>query len=252
MLLLGSSWLRKMAEKSGATPQARLIGLVNTLNDWLQAPGVGVALRQQLSAQDAAELSAFRTLVLDLVIPLQPRDTQELADQIVFLLLGAMQQQLRAPESCALQQARNAVHLLIEASTARAPFASNKSQRTALASATCLCLVLVGGLITQWHNAPGGHLSEAAHVAKVMNMHAVSYSPDKIVALYQRREQLAHGNCFYPMALMMPPEQYGIYLDFVWKAPALGSELNEKSLGALSQALDMVKCSYPQTAMTSS
>jgi len=252
MHLLGSNWLRRMAEKSGATPQARLVGLVDTLHDWLQAPGIGETVRQQFPGQDAAELAAFRTLVLDLVTPLQPRNPHELANQIMFLLLGAMQQQLRAPESCALQHARNAVHLLIEASTVRVYSISNRPHRAALALAACLCLVLAGGLIMPWRNAPGALPPLAASIAKAKSTQAGSYSPDQLVALYQQREQQARGNCFYPMALMMPPEQYGVYLDFVWRTPALGADLDEKSLVALRHALEMVECSYPQTAMISS
>jgi len=253
MHLLGSNWLRKMAEKSGPTPLARLAGLADTLDDWLQAPCIEENLREQLLAQDAAELAAFRALVLDLANPLRPRNPQELADQIVFLLLGAIQQQLRAPESRALLQAREAMLLLADAATSRQQTPSIRPQPAALALAACLCLMLVAGLVAPWLRLQPSVSPQATSSAKAQSALAVSYSPDELVALHQQHEQLARGDCFYPMALMLPEGERRVYLNFVGKTPMIGaSDMNKESLGALRHALSGVACSYPQIAMVSS
>ena len=44
MQILASGWLRQMAQKAGTTPLARMLALLDIMQDWVAAPGVRKSL----------------------------------------------------------------------------------------------------------------------------------------------------------------------------------------------------------------
>ena len=83
MQILNSEWLIKMLEKSGTTPEARILNLFNILSDWLDAPQINSLIQQGLldNTQPKLLLSYLTNEAKKMGSPMP----EVLAEQLIFL-----------------------------------------------------------------------------------------------------------------------------------------------------------------------
>lgn len=239
MHIFTSDWLKRMVIKSAASPEARIFNLFGILQDWMEAPGI----REQLSRLDAAdhfELHAFiYTLVTDAKLP----DSEKLAFQLQFLLLGALSDELRNPGNKAMEQAGEAAAVMIAAAQ---PAGLNQAHRLAAVSFGMLAL-MIGAMVLMPISMPP---EPVLHAKQTIPVHAVipaSAQPDRLAAIYQLHDKLQTGQCSYPQALMMAADQRALFLDGVVNIDRLNTATT--NLDEVSQLYQKVDCSFAPAAM---
>src|SRR5688500_6807156 len=119
MNILNSPWLIKMLAKSSKTPRGRLLSLVDTLEDWLDAPNIAADIRKQVENNLQTQvpeknLLAFLTLEASKAGAAMP---EMLASQLYFMAVAATQEKLQAGIAQSLRHARSAANALISAQT---------------------------------------------------------------------------------------------------------------------------------------
>jgi len=101
-----------MIEKSGTSPEARLLAAFDILTDWLEAPSIKENLTQSLEANTAPKL--LLSYLSNQAKTTKAAMPEMLAEQMIFLLSSAMQAHLHGNHQ-ALQHAKQAAQALIKA-----------------------------------------------------------------------------------------------------------------------------------------
>ncbi|MDR2876283.1 MAG: hypothetical protein LBV44_10225 [Methylobacillus sp.] len=242
MQIITSGWLRRMVMKSAATPMARIIALFSILQDWLDAPG----LRAQLLAADFDGEShrALAALLRSLVADAGFNEPEKLAAQLSFILIGALNAELRNPGCQAMTQAGNAAAGLLAASKP-----ARITAPRVLAAASVAFAVLLTGLFFIPHSSPTpppistARIEAAPRPVEV----AITFRPDLLSAIYQMHERLRSGQCSYPQALMMAASQRAMFLEGVVNIEKLNTATAD--LEEVSRLYQQISCSYAPAAM---
>lgn len=238
MRILASGWLRQMAQKAGTTPRARMLALFDILQDWVAAPG----MRQNLldAASEHADRSALRTFLTQLAVAAGAANAEALASQLDSMLLGALREALRDPECQALAHARLAAERLIASQmTSRAPL-----RGVMMVSVTALAMVVLLAVFAINFQPPAAFIA-AAPVALVKTPDTLN--PDQMAAVYHLHDRIRAGDCGYPQALMLPPDQRAVYMENV--VSGNGNDLLPATLALVNQLYQRVDCYYPPAAM---
>ncbi len=241
MQLLSSDWLKRMVKKSASTPEARIANLFIILQDWLDAPGMREQLQPAyLGANDHQELKAF---LLALVTDTKLNEPEKLTFQLYFILLGALNEEIRNPGNNAMVQAGEAASNLIIASK---PAIIEKPRTIALASVAVVA-ILAGTLLTTMPTASEKAPPLERIAPHTRNVTPVSARPDRLVAIYQMHEKIQAGQCSYPQALMLAPEQRAAFLEGVVNIDKLNTATT--NLEEVSKLYQKVNCYYAPAAM---
>jgi len=242
MQTLFSDWLKRMVSKSATTPEARIVNLFGILQDWLEAPG----MREQLlvAGLDADGHRAIHAFLLALTAEAKLDESEKLAFQLSFILLGAITEEIRSPGNRAMAQAGEAAAKLIAA--ARPPRAGRPR---AMAAASVAVLALTSGALLLPASTPGP-LAPAEKNRAVLQARTPalpSSRPDRLAAIYQMHDLIRTGQCSYPQALMLAAEQRAAFLEGVVNIDTLNTATS--NLDEISRLYHTVKCSYAPAAM---
>jgi hypothetical protein len=241
MHVFTSDWLKRMVSKSSAAPTARIVNLFAILQDWMDAPGI----RPQLGDLDVASRNELQAFIHTLVSDAGLSEPEKLAFQLHFLLLGALNDELRNPGNKALERAGEAAAVMVAA--ARAPARFGKSHVLAAASFGVLA-VMVGALTLLPVSMPQEPAVTQSHLAaSVQDVVLASSRPDQLAAIYQLHDKLQTGQCSYPQALMLSADQRALFLDGVVNIDRLNATAS--NLDEVRQLYKKVDCSYAPAAM---
>jgi len=243
MDILDSEWLVRMLSRTGGSPAERLMALFAILQDWVDAPHLREAWQHATPPDNYPLLMGYLQQQAAAGSAANP---EALAYQVLFMAIGALQEELRSPACGALRHAAQAVQLLVdmELKVPRKPKA--KTQQAALAT---LVLVAALGLLvadrTSQAPVPPTFTAEQPQLTAMLPVD--SPNPDEIVALHGSLERIRQGQCMYPQALMLPANQRSIFLENIvdgWVAEP-GRQVRE-----LQELTTKVECYYPPVAMT--
>jgi hypothetical protein len=234
-----------MVIKSSALPEARIVNLFVILEDLLEAPGI----REQLlsGGLDIESHNDLKAFLLAMALDAELKEPDKLAFQLCFILMGALNEEVRTPGCHAMARAGEAVSNLI--SVAKPSRASRF--RSFSATAVALFLVISGAslIFMSSHN-------EQAVTSVVRSMPATnlalntaenSADPEKLVALFQMHDKLRSGQCSYPQALMLSAPQRSVFLNGVVNIDNLNTA--KSNLEEVIQLYQKVDCYYPPAAM---
>jgi len=240
--MLNSEWLLRMLEKSSASPHGRLLAMFDIVSDWVDAPNMrhGFAI-----GQENGRLLDFLARQAKKSGAEQP---EELARQLHFMLLGAVNDELRSPRTGALSAARQAAAVLLQAQLP----ARRTHLKSAALAASMAALLLSAGLLSMHDNTVEKSLAPPPASVQRVRFAAIapprgSTSPDQIASLYRSLAQIRKGECNYPHALMLPAELRGIYIDNVVKGEIPSENVDARQVSML---VKQVECYYPPVAMT--
>ncbi len=239
MQILSSEWLKRMVIKSSSSPKARITNLFVILQDWLNAPGI----RDQLSSASLDRHNEVDGLLVHLVTnaKLEPK---KLAFQLHFILLGAINEEIRNPGSNTMDHARAAAASLVAAST---PSRIKKSRAFAVA-ATAMVGVIAGSLLLPISTTSKPVVPVTQHLElQTHNIVPVAVNPDPSVAIYRMHDKIRSAQCLYPQALMLAANQRSVFLEGVVNIDNL--KVATTNLDQVSQLYQMVDCYYPPAAM---
>lgn len=247
--MLYSDWLLNMLEKAGSDPRSRILALFDILHDWTTAPGIGNgSATRQLSHGAPDALLAYLSKQL---AALRLEEPEVLAQQVVFIALGALQAE-KAGTHGAFAQGRNAVSVLLDAQ--RKPTIARARMAAVTASA---CLIAFAAFFVPSSEIALTRQAVAVETLPVSlgttmaSLHpaatSLSSSPDQMASLHDSLERIRQGVCQYPQALMLAPEYRAVYLDNVVNGSVPGSADQMREARQLAKK---VECYYPPVAMT--
>lgn len=251
MDIFDSPWLINMLSKCSPTPQGRLLGLFDILDDWLQAPTIeqpSIALGNL-----NPELISFCVRQAQL---LDAKNPELLAEHIVLIAQNAARHALLQPGSNSLAHAKKVVLALIQAQTHTTDSVTSGNARGIhryTIAASLLLLISVGTVwAPSWMNSQRGSSSIAAANFK-SNSQAVSQNKNltaiDAARMYARYEQMRQGTCQFPEALQIPDKHKSIYLDNVvgGKVPTDLADLEIANF-----YLEKVRCNFTPMLMATS
>ena len=252
MDILNSAWFLRMLKKAGDTPRERLLALFDILADWVDAPH----MRGRLST---TEINSSKPQALLEYLTAQAsasgaQESETLAQQLYFISISMLQEELRTPGCAAGQHARQVAQALIQAQTEKGRFISKHSAYAMAASVflvTTISSMLVFGFSYPL-SAPANTSNSIAMINPVVHakdIKSVAASPEQTAGLYASMEQMRKGQCQYPEALMLPENQRVIYLENVVSGQVSTKVADQQLVGQLMQK---VRCNYTPMLMTNS
>lgn len=246
MDILNSAWLISMLQKSGKTSRQRLLSLFDILADWVNAPLIRETInldRQQLSPPGI--LLNFLTEQAEACGAKLP---EALAQQLYFIALSSLHEELRTPGSSSIRHAKQAAQALIDAQTQNEPV-KNKPLLYGLA-ASFFVVIAVGSML--FLNTPSLQFKPASHANQVMAMaqpDEVSLDPAHTAEMYASIEQMRNGDCHFPEALQLPDAYKKVYMEIV-----VGGQVssNPEDQALAKSLMQKVHCNYAPMLMRNS
>ncbi|HZV61131.1 MAG TPA: hypothetical protein VFF75_01815 [Methylophilaceae bacterium] len=247
MDILNSAWFLGMLKKSGRTPQQRLLAMFDILDDWLHAPVVRNALESDhLYPRAADALEDFLTQEaksLDAAMP------ELLAQQLYFIALTALKEEIARPDCGSIKHARVAANALLQAQKQRDPSVS-KPVAYGLA-ASLFASLAIGNLMFSTHAFGTRTPSEVVAVKPqpVPTSAALIASPSQTAELFASLEQMRKGTCHFPEALQLPDSEKAVYLENV-----VGGQItvNVQEQALVRKLMGKVRCNYTPMLMANS
>jgi len=237
MHVITSDWLKRMVMKSATNPEARITSLFAILQDWLEAPGM-----RELLLADNLDNKKLHAFVFSLVTEAKLLSPEKTAFQLQYMLLGAINAELRNPGNGAMACAGEAAAIIVE--SARPP----RFAKPAITMASLVMFVfIVGALLIAMALPQKKAIPVTVRIAPKTDIITVASRPDRLAAIYQMHERIQVGQCSYPQALMLAPEQRAPFMQGVVNIDSLNTA--SSNLEEVSRLYQKVECSYAPAAM---
>lgn len=236
-----------MLQKSGRTPQQRLLAMFDILEDWLHAPAVRDGLEiDHLFPRAAHALEAFLAKDAKLLGAAMP---ELLAQQLYFIALTALKEEIARPDSGSIKHARIAANALLKAQKQQ-NISVSKPVAYGMA-ASFFAFIAIGGLM---FSAQAFGTKTPVTVAGVKPQPlptptALIASPSQTAELFASLEQMRKGTCHFPEALQLPDSEKAVYMENV-----VGGQItvNVQEQALVRKLMSKVRCNYTPMLMANS
>lgn len=225
---LRSEHFRTQFLASGKTPSERLLGLSKLLSNWNKGTTLEKTqpkLGADLSIQDVVLLKAW---IYSETGKAKVENPEIVADQILFLLIGAMRLQT--------QNDSEQPWVLVDQSIKNFLQAKRKNNTALLVTSIVITAGLGGMIMTTNNKADLATLSSESSINVVV--------PVALSTLANVYSKIKDGDCQLPQAAMLPPEQRQVYISFI-----NDGNVDLENVENLKLALGLVNCLYPQKLM---
>jgi hypothetical protein len=246
--IFNSEWLIAMLKKSSNTPQLRLLGLFDILDDWLDAPQISKTIAPDFS-HSQHPLVQYLSIEASKAGAVMP---ELLANQLYFMAIAAAQEKINHQNTASLSHAKSAAKALIATQTKREFHIPKKTAYAIAASTIIIFTSLIGLQRLGNHQNPIAEivtLSSSPAIGMVADTSHLSASPAQTAALFARIEQMRKGECQLIEALQLPDSYKKVYFENIVLGQ-ITTNLDEQKL--TNKLLDMVKCNYTPMLMANS
>lgn len=250
MNILNSEWLINMLKKSGDTPEVRILNAFDILSDWISAPLIAKEFEpsrlEHLLPERLIKYLTMEAQAAQFVAP------ELLAQQIIFLILSGLRDQIENPHSQALQHAKQAAQALMSVQSSEED-SSEKYQRPAayLALGIFVGIASIVGLIAFNHQATMSAIEniQAKTIKPSTQQDQLPTNPKATADLYASYETMRGGECQYIEALQIPDADKKIYLENV-----VGGQVptNAHDQMIAQKYLQKIRCNYTPMLMKNS
>ena len=215
MQILNSEWLVKMLQKSGTTPDVRLLSLFDILSDWLAAPQIHASLK----------IEAINNHTPYLLLNYLSQQAKEagaampemLAEQLIFIAKSALKDCIENIECASFAHAKQVANALISAQCEREAIQLKKSTIYS-ALAIFVGAITIGALTYRYPQSAPGHSDISTAMFEQTNSkndEDVASNPKETADMYASIETMRGGDCQYIEALQIPDADKKIYLENV-------------------------------------
>ncbi len=246
MNVLNSEWLINMLNKSGNKPEARILNTFDILSDWIKAPLIAKQLEpNQLETFVPGKLLEYIANEAEAAGIETP---ELLAQQIVFLILSGLHDELKNPESMALHHAKQAAQALIKVQSTNEKY---KRPAAYIALGVFVGIATIAGLIV-FENKTTMNVIEniqANSIEAPTTQKDSQVNPKATADLYASYETMRGGDCQYIEALQIPDADKKVYLENV-----VGGEVptNAHDQMIAKKYLQKIRCNYTPMLMKNS
>jgi hypothetical protein len=248
MQILNSTWLIKMLEKSGTSPEARMLSLFQILADWSAAPNFEKSLLADLA--DATEPTLLREYLCQQAQKTKAAAPHMLADQIVLLAKISLQTQFTTGNAEALHHAKETAKALIQAQCEKEHVDLKQrfklNTRGAYAGLGFIAVTLIIGSVLLFQQKPAitPNPTHMAHLAD-----KVTSDPKLTADMYASLETMRGGDCRFIEALMIPEADKKVYVENV-VGGQVPTNLNDQMIA--QRYIQKIRCNYTPMLMQNS
>lgn len=246
MDILNSQWFLSMLMKSGKTPQQRLLGMYDVLDDWLRAP----LIREQLNTYTPFYPKPSEALLDYLMHEARAcgsKTPEALAQQLYFIAMAALNEASSNPACGSIAHAKVAAEALLQAQKKK-NLSTSKPFAYGLAASLATFFAIGGIAYSSLATAPEVPVITAAKPAPITNASLMA-SPAQTAELLASLEQMRKGTCHFPEALQLPDSEKAVYLENL-----VGGQItvNAKEQELVRRLMEKVRCNYTPMLMANS
>ena len=231
---LDSENFRSHFMRSGNSPAARLKNIGKTLSAWHKTRLAGT--ENNPAELSLADIHGLRQLIGKEVGQLRLRNPEVVADQILFLVIGAIRLQLQNDAKQPWELVNSSIAGFLRPPRAYNPLLMGLS---AISIAMVFAISLVR-LQPAHHPAPASLFQDSGSGAASISEAGMN-SVNNLVAIYHRMQR---GECQLPQAAMLQPEEREAFISFI-----NNGHVELDSAANLKKSLQYVNCLYPQKLM---
>jgi len=247
MDILNSAWFLGMLKKSGRTPQQRLLAMFDILEDWLHAPAVRDALITDPLYPQAGH--ALVTFLAQDAKSLGAAMPELLAQQLYFIALTALKEEIASPDSGSIKHARIAANALLKAQKQK-----NISVPKPIAYGLAASLFASIAIASMMFSSQAFGTKTPVQVAAAKPQPSPTpptliASPSQTAELFASLEQMRKGTCHFPEALQLPDSEKAVYIENV-----VGGQItvNVQEQALVRKLMGKVRCNYTPMLMANS
>lgn len=214
---------------------SRLKNLGKTLSVWNKARSEKAKNDKEadLSIED---IRSLRQLINTEIGRIKLNNPEIVADQILFLVIGAIRLQLQNNSEKPWELVNNSIASFLRPEKSYNPLLIG----TSAISIAMVFVISMVTLQTQNHTAPADLFQEDISGAAVISEAGVN-SVSNLVTIYQKMQE---GECQLPQAAMLHHEEREAFISFVNHG-----HVDIESANNLKKSLQYVNCLYPQKLM---
>ncbi len=248
--ILNSDWLIKMIQKSGKKPDLRILNAFDILSDWIAAPSIAQHIQSdELEKIHPQKLLRYLSEESHAAGAINP-DT--LAQQVVFLMLSGLRDELRKPESKALYHAKCATKALIKAQREKEnPLIKIKRPAIYMSLGILFGVALIGALIASHNETTIQAIVQiqASTANENITEQDMPANPKATADLFATYETMRSGDCQYIEALQIPEADKKVYLENV---VAGNVPTNAQDQLIAQKYIQKIRCNYSPMLMKNS
>jgi hypothetical protein len=227
---LDLEYLKNQINKSGRTPEARLKGLSLALKKWNQER-IENSLNNTRSDLSEAQIDTLKQLVQVETSKLINKEADAVAEQILFLLIGAIKLQSENDSNNIWEMVDKGISTFIQ---------PQRSLSSAI-NLISITLLVIAFLAISANLALRKEVKSKAYPEEMYADESKNATVNNLVSLYN---DMKKGSCQLPQAAMLQEKEREAFITFINEGL-----VNIDSAEDLKNALGHVNCLYPQKLM---
>lgn len=227
--------LRAEVYGSSNTPKGRIKALITVFSSWSEDADKQQVMREIATKMDFQDIDFLRNLINEQVLKLKVKNPNDLTDQILFIIIGALKFEIK-------REAFSKHWQLAELSLNSVLTVSNNKNVSWFSFTIFSGLVLLAGAIIYVNqHKPVGLETKTVSLTGNNYLDSTEPMPSPYVPshLYTLRKEMGKSVCIIPQAATLPQEQRAAFLSFIKTG-----EIELDQLTNLQAALSLVHCEY--------
>ncbi|MGQ3169171.1 MAG: hypothetical protein ACT6RZ_00755 [Methylophilus sp.] len=217
------------------TPKGRLKAIISVFSDWSDDVDKQKVMRDIALKMDFNDIEQLRNIITEQVASLNIKKPNDLTDQILFIVIGALKFEIKRETFSKHWQ-------LAESSLDSVLTVSNRSQ-VGLFNAVLLSgfILIIGAILYINQHQPLGMQPKTVSLTGNNYLDSTEPMPSPYVPshFYSLRKEMGKSVCLIPQAATLPAEQRAAFLNFIKTG-----EIDLDQLTNLQAALSLVHCEY--------
>ena len=236
--ILASLGLRQQVLGSGKTPKSRLLGLSLQLSQWNAARNAAKIINARVHDLSIEDVDLLKEIIHAEIIKTSVKHAEVVSDQILFLVIGAIQIQSQNHSADAWKLVDQSIQSFLK------PAQDKRMLILGLAATLIAAIAISAALLL---NSPAkDNLHEIVAKPTAGTFSAGDTDPVTVSLLLLIYNKMKDGTCQLPQAAMLPQAQRAAYLAFINQGV-----IDVRHVADLKLALAYVHCLYPQQLMYS-
>jgi hypothetical protein len=227
--------LRTEVYSKSTSPKGRLKALISVFSNWSEDAEKQKLMRDIAVKMDFHDIEFLRNLIDEQVLKLKVKKPNDLTDQVLFIIIGALKFEInREAFSKHWQLAELSLDSVLTVS---------RTRNLSLFSTIILSglILVIGAIFYINHHKPIGTDTRSVNLTGNNYLDSTEPIPSPYVPshFYSLRKEMGKSVCIIPQAATLPQEQRAAFLKFIKTG-----EIDLDQLANLQAALSLVHCEY--------
>ena len=244
MDIISSPWFFSMVEKRGNSPKEKLLAVFAISNEWMSAPGIRELFSLEANSATNQNLQHLAQFLTRLAEAAKAANPGVLSNQLTLLLIGAIAEHQRNPQSPVMIEAMDAAKVLVDRACMR-KHDKRYFYLGGVAATVLACFIGFKMLVPHSGSSTTIHIVSSSPLITVQSK---QLNPDEVEAVLALHDQIVRGECRAPHLAMLPPGQMTAYMNVVdFRKPddPISDRTNLRAFMTWFNTIHATEC-YPQ------